>query len=153
MKSPLIFPCLILKRNLFSWGACWYRTKPMSQNAHLTLEGNKKKSLLLSIPNDGPQSLWMGLHLPLLPSPLMPPSLHLLCSPQEVEHARAERRSRPWWPAIATVRIGKVIFSHVTQHSEGTGGGKWVSHLHLVSAFHHLQHYKNTQLARFCQSR
>lgn len=57
-ESPLIFACLILKCNSFSGGggACGYRNRPMSQNAHLTLEGNKEEGLK-------PKSLRMELRL------------------------------------------------------------------------------------------
>lgn len=121
-------------------GARSYRTRPMSQNTHLTLEGNKEKKITSSVSPRWHISISVdGASSPSPPLPSLPPSLRLLCSPQEVEHARAGHRSRPWWPAIAALRIAEVIFSHVTQHWEGS---EWVTCSHFSEVLMLLQNHK-----------
>ena len=81
-------------------GGCWYRTRPMSQNAHLTLEGNseeEKKNHFYCFSQMTDLDLRGRGFISL--SSTSQHCLHhsvSLCSPQEVEHARAERRPRPW---------------------------------------------------------
>lgn len=100
----------------------------MSQNAHLTLEGNKK------IPDDGPPLPWSGLFLP---HPALPP----LCSPQEAWTVFLAFA----WPAAA---VGQWEYSFFVSLKSDRNGEEIKQQRLFVSASLQLPHDEGSQLRR-----